>query len=79
MMDGENRNFSAPDQARLQRLLQSPEGAALIRLLRRDGGKGLASAAEAIRRGDTAAARQALSPLLDDEAGRLVERLGEKL
>ncbi|MBQ9374549.1 MAG: hypothetical protein IJU06_07095 [Oscillospiraceae bacterium] len=79
MMDGEKRIFSDSDQAKVRRLLQSQDGAALIRLLQKDGGKGLARAAEALRRGDTDAAKLALSPLLGGEAGRLIERLGEQL
>lgn len=79
MMDGEKRNISDSDQAKVRQLLQSRDGAALIRLLQKDGGKGLARAAEALRRGDADAARLALSPLLDGEAGRLLDRLGEQL
>ena len=81
-MVGENENFSkiplSPDQIR--QILSSSEGQALIRLLQRDGGKGVQAAAKAIREGNTEAAQQALSPLLRETNGEnLAERLRQKL
>ena len=84
-MVGENRDFSKnsnipPDAAQLRKLLTSPEGAALVRLLQRDGGAGLRAAAEALRRGDAEGAKAVLSPLLQGTDGeKLASRLGEQL
>ena len=84
-MAGENQDFSKsskmmPDPGKVRQLLASPEGAALIRLLQKDGGKGLQSAAESLRRGDTEGVKAALAPLLEGtEGGVLAERLGDQL
>lgn len=67
---------SAPDPEQLKRLLTSPEGQALIRLLQSDGGAGLQQAVDAIRRGNPEGAKAALEPLL---AGTRGEELAEKL
>ncbi|MBQ1372454.1 MAG: hypothetical protein IIY70_05930 [Oscillospiraceae bacterium] len=67
---------SAPDPEQIKRLLTSPEGQALIRLLQSDGGAGLQQAASAIRRGDTEQAKAVLEPLL---AGTQGEALSKKL
>ena len=78
----ENPNFSEiPGGAeQVKKLLGSPEGQALIRLLQADGGAGLRSAVKALQAGDTEAAKQALSPLLAGTDGeRLAEKLRERL
>ncbi len=81
-MVGENEDFSkiplSPEQIR--KLLSSPEGQSLIQLLQRDGGKGLRSAARAIREGDADGAKRALTPLLQETDGQtLAESLQRKL
>lgn len=81
-MVGENENFSkiplSPEQ--VKQILNSPEGLALVRLLQRDGGKGLRSAAKALRSGDADGAKRALSPLLENTDGQdLADRLQKKL
>lgn len=81
-MVGENENFSkiplSPGQ--IQQILTSPEGLALIQLLQRDGGKGIRSAAKAIRAGDADGAKKALSPLLQNTDGaELADQLQQKL
>ena len=84
-MVGENQDFSksskfAPDPGMVREILRSPEGEALIRLLRKDGGKSLQAAAESLRRGDPEGAKAALSPLLrGTDAEALAEQLGERL
>ena len=65
-----------PNPEQLRQILNSPEGQALLRLLQADGGAGLRSAAEALRQGDGAGVRAALSPLL---AGTKAEELTRKL
>ena len=84
-MVGENQRFSINsnlqlDPGQIKKILTSPEGAALVRLLQRDGGAGLKAAADSLRRGDTEAAKAALSPLLQGTDGEdLASRLGEQL
>lgn len=81
-MVGENENFSkiSLNPGQIKQILSSPEGLALIQLLQRDGGKGIRSAAKAIREGDTDGARQALSPLLQNTDGAaLADQLQQKL
>ena len=84
-MVGEIRDFSKnsnilPDAAQLRKLLTSPEGVALVRLLQQDGGAGLRAAAESLRRGDAEGAKAALSPLLQGTDGeQLASRIGEQL
>lgn len=80
-MDGEKRKFSVngPDPEQLRRVLGSPEGAELIRLLQTGGSKALQRAAQAIRAGDTEAAKRILGPLLGKKGENLADRLGEKL
>ena len=70
----------APNPEQLRGLLTSPEGQALIRLLRADGGAGLRQAAAALRSGDEAGVREALTPLLaGTEAEALTRSLEGKL
>lgn len=80
-MNGEKRKFSVnePDPERLRKLLQSPDGAALLRLLQKGGPGTLHAAAQAIRAGDAETAQQILAPLLGGEGEELAGRLGEKL
>ena len=81
-MDAENQNFSKIplSQAQLQQIINSPEGQALIRMLKRDGGSGVRAAAESLRRGDAQRAKEILSPLLQKGDGEdLAERLGDRL
>ena len=66
----------APDPEQLRCLLTSPEGQALVRLLRADGGAGLRQAAAALRSGDEAGVKAALTPLL---AGTEAEALAQSL
>ena len=67
---------SGPDPEQLKVLLTSPQGKALLRILQADGGAGLRAAAEALKKGDQAGVRAALSPLL---AGTEAERLTREL
>ena len=71
---------SSPDHEQLRRLLSSPEGQSLIRLLQRDGGAGLRQAAAALQAGKTEEAKAALAPLLaGTEAEALTRSLERKL
>ena len=71
---------SAPDAAQIRTILASPEGQALIRLLQADGGAGLRQAAAALRSGDEAGVKAALTPLLaGTEAETLTKSLEGKL
>lgn len=63
-----------PEQ--LRSILSSPEGQALVRLLRADGGEGIKKAVSAIQAGNTEGARAALAPLL---AGTEAEALAQSL
>ncbi len=81
-MVGENQNFSgkAPSMEQLQALLTSPEGVRLLQLLRKDGGKGMQTAAEALKRGDAEGAKAALSRLMgEEEAQSLGSGLNRRL
>ena len=63
----EESDFSprqVPDPEQLRRLLTSPEGQALIRLLQADGGAGLKKAASALKVGNTEEAKEALESSL---------------
>ena len=66
-------------EADVKRVLTSPEGQKLLRLLNRDGGVRLRQAAEALKRGDQAAAQQALRPVMvTEEAARLVQSINRE-
>ena len=73
-----SQNFSefSPNPEQLRSVLSSPEGQALIRLLQADGGAGLRQAAAALRSGDEAGVKAALTPLL---AGTEAEALAQSL
>ena len=71
---------SGPDPEQVKRLLSSPEGQALIRLLQADGGAGIRAASAALQSGDMAGAQAALSPLLEGtDAEKLTKKMEEKL
>ena len=81
-MEEEFQDFSKIPlrKEQISRILTSPEGQALIRLLQQDGGKGLRQASESLRRGDASGVQAALSPLLENpESARLADQLREKL
>ena len=68
------------DPEQIKKLLTSPEGQALIKLLQADGGAGLRAASAAIQGGDMEGAKAALSPLLaGTEAETLTQKLEEQL
>lgn len=68
-----NGDFSGAD---LQQLLQSPEARALLAKLQQMDQTSLQAAVDLAFRGDTAGAKEALSPLLAD---REVQRLSEQM
>ena len=68
-----NGDFSKSD---LERMLRSPEAQALLARLQQLDQTALQSAVDKAFRGDTAGAREALSPLLAD---RQVQKLSEQM
>ena len=68
-----NGDFSKSD---LERMLRSPEAQALLARLQQLDQAALQSAVDKAFRGDTAGAREALSPLLAD---RQVQKLSEQM
>ncbi|MBS6366664.1 MAG: hypothetical protein KH420_04880 [Clostridiales bacterium] len=66
-------------QADIRKVLGTDEGKKLIAYLSRDGGAVLKQAAEALKRGDQAAAQQILSPMMQTaEAQELVDKINRK-
>ncbi len=76
----QNQSNSLPfSEQDIKRVLGSDEGKQLLRLLNRDGGAALRQAAEAIKAGDAARAKQLLSPIMEtSEAASLVEKINQK-
>lgn len=69
-----------PDPEELRRVLTSPEGQALLRLLQADGGAGVRAASAALQGGDVDAAKAALTPLLEGtDAEELTKRIEAQL
>ena len=77
-MVGENQIFSGNSLTgdQLRTLLTSPEGARLLQLLQKDGGKRMQAASAALRRGDAEGAKSLLSALMSEEEA---ESLGSGL
>lgn len=74
------KNSKLPTQQELRAVLESPETARLLALLRSDGGAALKAAAQAAGRGDAETAKRLLSPLMEGtEASELLGRIGERL
>ncbi len=66
-------------QENIQKVFDTSEGRQLLALLNRDGGAALRRAAEALQRGDQAAAAAAVEPLMTTpEAQELVRKLNQK-
>ena len=62
----------------IQRVLGSPEGQQILRLLNRDGGQALRQAADALRSGNTEEAKRVLSPIMEsEEAAGLINKLNK--
>ena len=75
-----SESSSTADPEQIKKLLTSPEGQALIKLLQADGGARLRAASAAIQGGDMDGAKAALSPLLaGTEAETLTRKLEEQL
>ena len=74
------KNSKLPTERELRAVLDSPETARLLALLRADGGGALQKAAQAVNRGDTEAAQRLLAPLLTDtDAAELLGRIEKRL
>mgnify|MGYP007069887733 CR=1 FL=1 len=54
------------EQENIQKLLSSPQGKQLLRLLSRDGGTALRQAGAAVQSGDAAGAQSIMAPMLED-------------
>ena len=62
----------------IKRVLGSPEGQQILRLLNRDGGQALRQAADALRSGNTDEAKRVLSPIMEsEEAAGLINKLNK--
>ena len=62
----------------IKRVLGSPEGQQILRLLNRDGGQALRQAADALRSGNTEEAKRVLSPIMEsEEAAGLINKLNK--
>lgn len=64
----------------MKKLLATPEGQKLLKLLSRDGGSALKRAGSALRQGDTDGVQKAMGPMVEDpEVQKLLSALGENL
>ena len=60
----------------IRRVLGSPEGQKILKLLSQDGGQALRQAANALRSGNVEEAKRLVSPIMEsEEAARLIDRL----
>lgn len=63
-----------------QKLMKTPEGKKLVKLLNQDGGKALKQAGTALQQGDETGARDTLTPLLEQrEIKALLEKLNRTM
>ena len=70
-----NKQLPFSDQD-VRRVLGSPEGQQILKLLNRDGGRALKQAADALRSGRPEDALQVLSPIMEsEEASKLIDKL----
>ncbi len=67
------------DTAKLQALLNSPEGAALLQQLQKLSGEALQQAAQSAKAGDYARAQAILQPMMNDQIRTAADRLNKKL
>jgi len=76
----ENRTpFPSFSEADIKRVLGSPEGQALLRLLNRDGGALLRQAADAVKKGDMKKAQELVRPIMESgDAAALIGRINQK-
>ena len=75
-MGNQQLPFDAQD---VRRVLGSPEGQKILKLLNRDGGRALRQAADALRSGKPEDAMKALSPIMDtDEAAALINKINNR-
>ena len=74
-MSNKQLSFNEKD---IKRVLGSPEGQQILRLLNRDGGQALRQAADALRSGNTEEAKRVLSPIMEsEEAAGLINKLNK--
>ena len=67
------------DAKEVRRVLGSPEGQKILKLLSQDGGKALHQAADSLRAGRPEDALRALSPIMETpEAANLIDKLNER-
>lgn len=66
-------------EADVKRVLGTPEGQALLRLLNKDGGNALRQAAQAVKKGDMKAAQDWVRPIMESQdAAKLIEKINKK-
>lgn len=63
-----------------QKLMKTPEGKQLVKLLNQDGGKALKQAGVALQQGNEAGAKDSLTPLLEQrEIKELLDKLNRTM
>ena len=71
--------FPSFTESDIKKVLGSPEGQALLRLLNRDGGNMLKQAAAAVKAGDMEKAKRIVQPVMDSrDAADLIEKINKK-
>ena len=72
-------SFPAFTELDIRKVLGSPEGQALLRLLNRDGGTLLKQAAAAVKAGDMEKAKSLVQPVMESkDAAALIEKINKK-
>ena len=66
-------------EADIKKVLGTPEGQALLKLLNKDGGNALRQAAKAVKSGDMKAAQDWVRPIMESkDAAKLIEKINQK-
>lgn len=77
-MDAKNQ-FPSFTEADVKKVLGTPEGQALLKLLNKDGGNALRQAAKAVKNGDMKAAQDWVRPIMESQdAAKLIEKINKK-
>lgn len=63
----------------IKKVLGTPEGQALLKLLQKDGGNALRQAARALQNGDTKTAQDLVRPIMESQdAAKLIDKINRK-
>lgn len=66
-------------EADIKKVLGTPEGQALLRMLNRDGGTTLRQAANAVKNGDLQKAQDLVRPIMESpDAAKLISKINRK-